>query len=117
MFSLIKKLFGTKNARELKKLQPLVEKINGLAPRYKAMSDAEVQGMTGEFRRRLDQGSPLDELLPEAFAVTREARSFDGPSGAHTGSDTTDPTKFAASALDVWRTPARMILGFILVLP
>jgi hypothetical protein len=48
--------------------------------------------------------------------VTREARSRDGPSGAHTGSDITDPTKFFASAVVVGRVEARMILGFTLVL-
>jgi preprotein translocase subunit SecA len=75
VFSLIKKVFGTKNARELKKLQPVVDEINGLAPKFKALSDDELRGMTGEFRRRLDQGAPLDGLLPEAFATVREASS------------------------------------------
>jgi len=72
VFSLIKKVFGSKNARELKRLQPLVEKINGLAPKYKALSDADLQGMTPEFRRRIDKGASLDDILPDAFAVVRE---------------------------------------------
>jgi hypothetical protein len=52
-------------------------------------------------------------VRPPGMKVTREARSREGPSGAHTGSDITGPTKFAASALDVGRLEARMILGFI----
>ncbi len=73
MFSLIKKVFGSKNARELKKLQPLVARINALAPTYKKKSDDELKGMTGELRRRLDQGAKVDDLLVDAFATVREA--------------------------------------------
>ncbi len=74
MISLIaKKLFGTKNARVIKGMQPLVEKIGGYEPAFQKKSDEELRAMTGEFRRRLDQGAPLDDLLPEAFAVCREA--------------------------------------------
>jgi preprotein translocase subunit SecA len=73
VFSLINKIFGTKNARELKKMQPVVARINGLGPTFKAKSEAELQGMTADFRRRLDSGAPLDDLLPEAFATVREA--------------------------------------------
>src|SRR5262249_26346732 len=54
-------------------MQPLVASVNELAPKMKALSEDELRGMTGEFRRRLDQGAKLDELLPEAFAVVREA--------------------------------------------
>src|SRR5579884_3482586 len=68
-----KKIFGTKNARELKKMQPLVARIGELEPAMKAKSDGELAAMTPEFRRRLDNGAKLDDLLPEAFAVCREA--------------------------------------------
>ena len=68
-----KKIFGTKNARVIKGMRPIVEHINSLEGRLQAMSDPELQGMTAEFRRRLDQGAKLDDLLPEAFAVCREA--------------------------------------------
>ncbi|RMH35935.1 MAG: preprotein translocase subunit SecA [Deltaproteobacteria bacterium] len=71
--SLIKKIFGTKNERELKKLRPKVEAINALEPRMQDKSDAELKAMTAEFRQRLDNGATLDDLLIEAFAVAREA--------------------------------------------
>ncbi|MGI9953193.1 preprotein translocase subunit SecA [Moorellaceae bacterium AZ2] len=61
------------NARELKKLSRQVEAINALEPEVSALSDVELQAKTGEFRRRLERGATLDELLPEAFAVVREA--------------------------------------------
>jgi preprotein translocase subunit SecA len=73
VFSFVKKVFGTKNSRELKRLSPVVARINDLESRFHAMSDAELRDMTPELRRRLDQGATLDELLPEAFAVVREA--------------------------------------------
>jgi preprotein translocase subunit SecA len=73
MFELAKKIFGTKNARVIKGMRPLVERINQLEPDLQSKSDAELLAKTGEFRRRLDQGQPLDDLLPEAFAVCREA--------------------------------------------
>jgi preprotein translocase subunit SecA len=71
--SLIQKVFGTKNSRELKRLQPIVAHINSLEPTMKAKSDDELRGMTAEFKRRLDKGQKLDDILPEAFAVGREA--------------------------------------------
>ncbi len=70
--SLLKKVFGTKNARELKKLQPQVERINSLEASMKAKKDAELRAMTGEFKQKLDNGASLDDILPEAFAVVRE---------------------------------------------
>jgi preprotein translocase subunit SecA len=74
VFSLIaKKIFGTKNARVIKGMQPIVQKIGTFEDALKKKSDEELRGMTGELRRRLDQGAPLDDLLPEAFAVCREA--------------------------------------------
>jgi preprotein translocase subunit SecA len=68
-----KKIFGTKNARVIKGMRPIVEHINSLEDGLKAKSDADLRAMTGEFRNRLDQGASLDDLLPEAFAVCREA--------------------------------------------
>jgi preprotein translocase subunit SecA len=67
------KLFGSKNERELGKLAPLVDQINSLESEMSSLSDAELAGTTARFRQRLDQGAELDELLPEAFAVVREA--------------------------------------------
>src|SRR5437763_1653783 len=68
-----KKIFGTKNARVIKGMRPIVERINQLEPSMQAKSDADLREMTAEFRRRLDKGETLDDLLPEAFAVCREA--------------------------------------------
>ncbi|MBQ2849606.1 MAG: preprotein translocase subunit SecA, partial [Thermoguttaceae bacterium] len=69
----ITSLFGSSNARALKKIQPRVEAINGLEPKYQAMSDEELREQTFLFRKRLAAGETLDDLLEEAFAVCREA--------------------------------------------
>ena len=66
------KVFGTKNERELKRLWPLVEKINSLEAQVAGLSDAQLTDMTGEFKRRLEAGETLDDILPEAFSVVRE---------------------------------------------
>ncbi len=68
-----KKLFGTSNDRALRRIQPLVNRINGLEPAIKKLADAELQAKTPEFKQRIDNGESLDQLLPEAFAVCREA--------------------------------------------
>ncbi len=65
-------IFGTKNERELKKLRPIVEKINSLEPDVKALSNEKLAAKTEEFKKRLADGETMDELLPEAFAVVRE---------------------------------------------
>ena len=70
---LIKKIFGSSSEREIKKIMPLVRHIEELAPRFSAMSEEELRGMTASFRQRLDAGETLDDLLPEAFASVREA--------------------------------------------
>jgi preprotein translocase subunit SecA len=70
---IFQKIFGSRNQRELKKLQPIVDRINGLEPTFKAKSDDELKAMTPEFKRKLDKGATIDEILPEAFAVVREA--------------------------------------------
>ncbi len=70
---ILKKIFGSKNERELKRLAPLVDAINALEPEYRALSDAGLRAKTAEFKERLDREEPLDDLLPEAFAAVREA--------------------------------------------
>ena len=69
----IEKLFGTRSQRELKKIQPTVDKILALEDSYKDLSEEELRGKTAEFKQRLDKGETLDDLLPEAFAAIREA--------------------------------------------
>ena len=69
----ITSLFGSSNARYIKKLQPNVDAINTLEPKYQAMSDADLKHQTTLFRQRLAGGETLDDLLVEAFAVCREA--------------------------------------------
>src|SRR6476659_9425046 len=72
-------VFGTSNARYIRKLQTRVEAINALEERYQAMSDAELRAQTVKFRERLRKGETLDDILPEAFAVAREGgRRFIG---------------------------------------
>ena len=66
---LMKKLFGDYSSRELKSIYPIVDKIESLADEYKALSDAQLQAKTAEFRQRLANGETLDDLLPEAFAT------------------------------------------------
>ncbi len=70
---LIAKLFGTRSERELKKIQPLVDKILALEEEYKALSEEALRSKTAEFKDRLAHGETLDDLLPEAFAAIREA--------------------------------------------
>jgi len=70
---LLKKMVGSKNDRELNHLWPLVDQINSLEPKMTALSDADLAGCTPAFRKRLEAGETLDDLLPEAFAVVREA--------------------------------------------
>jgi len=71
--SLVKKIFGSKNERELKKLWPLVTTINALEPSVSKLSDEQLRDKTFEFKERHANGESLDALLPEAFAVCREA--------------------------------------------
>ena len=70
---LIKKIFGDPNEKELKNIRPIVDKINALEPDMERMSDANLQAKTSEFKLRLKKGETLDDILPEAFAVVREA--------------------------------------------
>ncbi|RLB06929.1 MAG: preprotein translocase subunit SecA [Deltaproteobacteria bacterium] len=70
--NIVKKVVGSKNERELKRIQPLVERINSLEPQIYPLSDHRLAAKTGEFKERLEKGEPLEDLLPEAFAVVRE---------------------------------------------
>ena len=70
---LITKLFGSTSEREVKKLTPLVDKIEALEPQMKALSDDALRDQTAKFKERLAKGETLDDLLPEAFAAVREA--------------------------------------------
>ncbi len=72
MLSVLRSLFDD-NAREIKRLQKTVDQINSLEPRIKGLSDSQLRAKTAEFKNRLAQGETLDDLLPEAFAVVREA--------------------------------------------
>jgi preprotein translocase subunit SecA len=73
MLGLVKKIFGDANEREVKRMMKTVEVINGLEPDMEKLSDDELRAKTEEFKARLEQGEELDALLPEAFAVVREA--------------------------------------------
>ena len=70
---LITKIFGTYSERELKSIWPIVHQIEGMEAEYKAMTDAQLQAKTPEFKERLANGETLDDILPEAFATVREA--------------------------------------------
>ena len=69
----IEKIFGNHSGKELKRVYPIVDKIEALEPEYTAMTDEQLKAKTAEFKERLNQGETLDELLPEAFATVREA--------------------------------------------
>ncbi len=71
--TLVKKIFGSRNDREISRIREIVAEINGLEPSLQALSDEQLRGKTGEFRRRIADGETVDDLLPEAFAVVREA--------------------------------------------
>jgi preprotein translocase subunit SecA len=96
MFKILSKIIGTKNEREIKRLWTVVEQINSLEPSVTPLSDAELKAKTDEFRKRLETGKGLDDILHEAFAVVRETsrrilnmRHFDvqliGGLGLHEG--------------------------------
>ena len=71
--SVLRKVFGSKNDREVKRLTPLVENINSFEPKMQSLGDAELKGLTERFKTRLAGGESPDALLPEAFAAVREA--------------------------------------------
>ena len=71
--AIAKKLFGSKNERDLKKLEPLVQAVNELEPNFTTLTDEAIRLKTEEFKERLSNGETVDDLLPEAFALAREA--------------------------------------------
>ena len=70
--SIIEKVFGTHSERELKRIEPIVKKIEGYRDEMGKMTDEELRGKTAEFKRRVAEGTSLDDILPEAYAVVRE---------------------------------------------
>ena len=70
---LFTKLFGTRSEREIKRIQPIVDKILALESEYAALTEEDLKGKTAQFKARLDRGEELDDILPEAFAAVREA--------------------------------------------
>lgn len=79
MIKFLEKIMGSYSERELKRIIPIVDEIDDLEPAMKALTDAELKGKTAEFKKRLEDGETLDDILPEAYAVVREAsvRVFD----------------------------------------
>jgi preprotein translocase subunit SecA len=71
--SMMRKFFGTKQDRDLRLLRPILERVNALETKYKAMSDEELQAQTPIFKEQLQKGSTVNDILPDAFAVVREA--------------------------------------------
>ena len=71
--SIVTKLFGTHSERELKIIKPIVDKIEALEAEVSPLSDEDLRAKTGEFKNRLNNGETLDDILPEAYAVVREA--------------------------------------------
>ena len=71
--SLLDKIIGTYSERQIKKIMPLVDATEALAPKYAAMSEAELRSITPVFKKRLAAGETLDDILPDAFAAVREA--------------------------------------------
>ena len=73
LHSILAKVFGTENERQLKRIRPLMAEIAAREEAVRALPDAQLQAQTADLRTRLDQGAPLDDLLVDAFAVVREA--------------------------------------------
>ena len=71
--SVIEKIFGTHSERELKRIYPIVDKIEAMEPEFEKLSDEGLKAKTTEFKNRLEQGETLDDILPEAYATVREA--------------------------------------------
>ncbi|MEK6714141.1 MAG: preprotein translocase subunit SecA, partial [Nitrospirota bacterium] len=73
MFDFFKKIIGTKNERELKRLDETIAGINAFEPSISSLSDSDLRQKTDEFRSALSAGKTIDDIMPEAFAVVREA--------------------------------------------
>ena len=69
----LEKIFGSYSEKELKRIQPLVDKVLALEEQFRGMSDGELRDMTSRLKKRLQEGESLDDILPEAFAACREA--------------------------------------------
>jgi len=70
---ILEKIFGNYSAKEIKRITPIVDKIDALEPEMQSLTGCELRGMTAKLRERLAAGETLDDLLPEAFAAVREA--------------------------------------------
>lgn len=70
---LLEKIFGTYSEREIRKIEPIIDRIEALESEMQKLSDAELRAKTPYFKKRLQDGETLDDILPEAFAVVREA--------------------------------------------
>jgi len=70
---ILDKIFGNYSDKEIKRLNPMIDRIEGLEPEMQRLTEGELRGKTDEFKRRFADGQALDELMPEAFAVFREA--------------------------------------------
>src|SRR3989442_11818210 len=68
---ILKKILGSKNQRELKRLWPLVHRVNEIEAEYQRFSDEQLRARTDEFRKRIADGAPIDDILPEAFAAVK----------------------------------------------
>src|SRR3989442_15682713 len=71
--AILRKIFGTKHERDVKRMTPTVEAINALEPAVRTLGEGELPAKTDEFKKRLEAGETVDELLQEAFAVCRDA--------------------------------------------
>ena len=71
--TLVRRFVGSRNDREVKKIQPLVVQINNLESQVSRLTDEQLQARTAEFKQRFENGESLDELMPDAFAIVREA--------------------------------------------
>ena len=73
--SMMRKFFGTKQDRDIRALKPVLEQVNSLESKYKPLSDSDLQNQTNILREKLKAGSTINDILPDAFAVVREASS------------------------------------------
>ena len=69
----LKKIFKSYSEKEVKRIMPIVEQINKLEPEMEKLTDKELTGKTEDFKKQVEEGKTLDDILPEAFAVVREA--------------------------------------------
>lgn len=72
---LLEKIFGNYSEKEIKRITPIVDKIEALSPEFEKLSEEELKHKTTEFKERLSKGETLDQILPEAYAAVREAAS------------------------------------------